>query len=143
MNNLREKIEKQEKEFKYTKALLKEKFSIDQDTVPEISFETITEGRRRKKNLKRRSFYFKAVPALLMLLLLSIFIFREVSNGNRIDDSSVARTIKKLEKSISVKTKKIANTNSMKQITMIYKSGRAEIAKDAPIPMVWISKKGK
>lgn len=152
MNELREKLQNQEQQNQNVHDLLQRKFNIDSMAAPEFSFDHMMSLKKERKKQQRifgfRIFKF-SFTAALCLAILSVGIFFgsqkiqqtdhpqiELSQNDLPDLTiEVKKEIEKLEKS-----DRIANSNKLQKVTLLYDSGKTQVEKDAPIPMVWIRK---
>lgn len=111
---------------KEIKEILESKFSIDAQSAPDFSFDSL-EAVRKKQNRKRSRLIIKiaSLAALFVMTLAASLLYFFSENGDIINKSDLD---------------KFANSNKLEQVTILYKSGNAEIEKDTAIPMVWVRK---
>ncbi|HSA34641.1 MAG TPA: hypothetical protein P5077_13030 [bacterium] len=132
MKDLKKELEAQEREFAPLTSLLKRGFETDATRAPEADIEAILAGTLKKRAPKRRGrllirFAF-ATTATALLLALIVPLYWPPSRPDAAPRLSFEDT------------ERMLNTNSLKEVTILYQSGRAEIETDAPVPMVWVRK---
>lgn len=132
MNDTKEKLAEQEREFAPLSALLKRKFDLDAARAPEVDIDAILAGTLKKRAPKRRGRLFIrfafATTATVLLLALIVPLYWPPSRP----DAAPRLSFDDAERML--------NTNSLKKVTILYQSGRADIQTDAPVPMVWVRK---
>ena len=132
MSDLKEKLAAQEREFASVADLLKRKFEADAARAPEVDLAVIVAGTLKKRAPARRGRLFVRLAFATTLLILAAALLvplywppsrTEAIPRLAFDDGE-----------------RLLNANSLKEVTILYQSGRADIQTDAPIPMVWVRK---
>ncbi len=132
MNDLKEKLAAQEREFAPIAELLKKKFETDAAHAPALDIAAIMAGTPTKRAPKRRGRLFVrlafAMTLLFLVAALLVPIYWPPSRTGEVprmafDDAE-----------------RLLNANSLREVTILYQSGRAKVETDAPLPMVWVRK---
>lgn len=132
MNDMKEKLAAQERECDPLSDLLKRKFETDAMRAPEADIDAIIAGTLKKRVPKRRGrllvrFAFVTTAAVLLFTLIAP-LYWPPSRPDAVPRLSFDDA------------ERMLNTNSLKKVTILYQSGRADIQTDAPVPMVWVRK---
>ncbi|HNT27434.1 MAG TPA: hypothetical protein PKH10_04555 [bacterium] len=132
MSDLKERLAAQDREFAPLTSLLKRGFETDATLAPEVDIEAIIAGTLKKLAPKRRRrllirFAF-ATTATALLFALIVPLYGPPNRPDAVPRLSFEDA------------ERMLNTNSLKEVTILYQSGRAEIETDAPVPMVWVRK---
>lgn len=133
MSDLKQKLEAQERNCGELTVLLKRKFETDAARAPEVDIEAIIAGTLKKRAPQRRRLFFRpalAVTLLLLLIAAAALLYRP----------AVAPEEAPLPRLTFDDAERLINANSLKEVTILYQSGRADIQTDAPVPMVWVRK---
>jgi len=132
MSDLKEKLAAQERDFAPVADMLKRKFEIDAAHAPEVDIAAIVAGTLPKRVPRWRGKLFVRLAFAAVLLLLTVAILvsiywlpshTEAVHRLAFDDAE-----------------RLLNANRLKEVTILYQSGRAEIQTDTPLPMVWVRK---
>ena len=132
MSDLKEKLAAQEREFASVADLLKRKFEADAARAPEVDLAVIVAGTLKKRAPARRGrLLVRLAFAMTLLLLIAALLVPLYWPPSRTE------AIPRLAFDDG---ERLLNANSLKEVTILYQSGRADIQTDAPIPMVWVRK---
>ncbi len=131
---MKEKIAAQEREFAPFADLLKRKFETDAARAPEVDIAAIMTGTLKKRTPKRRGRLLVRLSfGLTLMLLIAAAALPLYWPPSHPAEAPLPRlTFDDAER--------LLNTNSLKEVTILYQSGRADIQTDAPVPMVWVRK---
>ncbi len=134
MSDMNEKLRMQGQEFAPLADLLRRKFEVDAASAPAVDIDAIIAGTLRKRAPVRRGRLFvRLVFATSLLLLLAVLLVPIYRSSSRIEE--VPR--------LSVEdAERLLNANNLKEVTILYHAGSAQVETDAPLPMVWVRKGG-
>ncbi len=134
MSDLKEKLAAQERAFTAVADLLKRKFETDAARAPEVDITAIVAGTLKKRAPKRRGRLFVRIAfAMTILLLVAALLVPLYRPSSRSEETP---------RMVFDDAERLLNANSLKEVTILYQSGRADIQTDAPLPMVWMRKEG-